>query len=407
MANNTYFNHDTSRITNSGITLLLGGTGDVTIRNRQIFFTDPELINIIVNTAIPRAKERYSTNLTFVRQMELLSSELEYHDSINYAQVSIERLCLGSDIAKELGKDGIPVLPQDKYSLETIYAALITSWPAFALSRIEITSLNESTRTLLGIEIDKRVIQDSESFIAGATFTNNPASKIPDKIKAQGVASYTGVDITVIATMGPFISAIDDIKTITYSTHRDMANVFAMGSVNRKGIVRGKRTIAGTMICTIRLDDPMLKMHPEWMTGEGKQSFEDPLDYFKQTILTDQLPMFDILITFQNELGYSSVLTIFGINITDIGQVMSISDSELEMTFQYGAIDVDIMRYTGYAKAAPDGSPFPSVNQINVDTESYKMRRRKIILGETTANNPFINPPIPEPATFGGYDALL
>jgi len=45
--------------------------------------------------------------------------------------------------------------------------------------------------------------------------------------------------------------------------------------------------------------------------------------------------LFDILILFQNEFGFMSAFTIFGIKVPDHGIVMSVDDSVIVVSYQY------------------------------------------------------------------------
>lgn len=394
LKSNTYFNHDTSQLTKAGIELLLQKAPS---DNRLAFFSDATVLSIITNRIIPTILDRNPSNGILRHQMIILQGEIQKYSIDGYRQSSKERLIYGSDSAKESVNDRI--IDSD-YTLDILYGQLIAYWSPIQISKNEVIGINLATRSLLQIVIDERSVQGNESFIAGASFSNTPASKMPDNVRRAGIPSYTGVDITVVATMGPFISALDDIKTITYSVHREVGNVYAFGSANRKGIVRGNRTIAGTIICTVRLDDPMMKLHPTWMTGEAKQSSSgDDRDFWRETLLNDQLPMFDILCVFQNEMGHASILSVFGMNITDVGQVMSINDNEIELTLTYGAIDVDIMKYVDY----DDGG-----NIQPYLSDAYKARRAKIIQGTTVSNNPYVIPQLYiDPDTLGGFNSLV
>jgi hypothetical protein len=63
---------------------------------------------------------------------------------------------------------------------------------------------------------------------------------------------------------------------------------------------------------------------------------------------TDEMPPFDINITFLNEYGNSATLNLYGVHILTEGQTMSIEDMITENTMQYLAMDIDLMDNNGF-----------------------------------------------------------
>lgn len=68
-------------------------------------------------------------------------------------------------------------------------------------------------------------------------------------------------------------------------------------------------------------------------------------------VLPDQLPPFDIVIHFVNEFGHSAEMVLFGIELHQEGQTMSIQDIITENVMQFTATHIAIMRPGGYRKA--------------------------------------------------------
>jgi len=97
-------------------------------------------------------------------------------------------------------------------------------------------------------------------------------------------------------------------------------------------------TIAGSMIFTVfnrEVMEEFLSVYPE-----------DPIDNDFGAILVDQLPPFNISVSFVNEDGYLSSMVIYGVEIVDDGQTMSINDMIIENMKGYKARGIDLMWMT-------------------------------------------------------------
>ena len=103
------------------------------------------------------------------------------------------------------------------------------------------------------------------------------------------------------------------------------------------------RTIAGSIVFTL-FDREVLwdliqsyAVDVDW-AGEGE--YETSV----HTPMLDQLPPFDITITFANEHGDIANLAIYGVEIVDEGTVLSIDDLLVEKTCSWVARDIDMIR---------------------------------------------------------------
>jgi hypothetical protein len=163
--------------------------------------------------------------------------------------------------------------------------------------------------------------------------------------------SFSGADIVAsIRTSGGKPIVFGEIQTISYSIYRPMQPVYSLGRVNPKGVVRGPRTIAGSMIFTV-FDRHVLKQVMDSYKNQD-QSFKasygmdsSDIDNLRKYAKTDEMPPFDINISFMNEYGQSATLDIYGIYIMSEGQTMSIEDMITENTMQYIAMDINLMDY--------------------------------------------------------------
>jgi len=161
-------------------------------------------------------------------------------------------------------------------------------------------------------------------------------SLIPQSYNApQGVSSFTGADMKAVAAIDGKIKVFGELSTLSYSVHREKSSVLLLGRVNPIAFCRGPRTIAGTMIFTVfnrEILEEFATVYPD-----------DPIDGDFGSILIDQIPPFNITVTFVNEDGYLSSLVIYGIDIVDDGQTMSISDMIIENVKGYKARGLDLM----------------------------------------------------------------
>jgi len=166
--------------------------------------------------------------------------------------------------------------------------------------------------------------------------------------------SYSGCDIYAIASYYDK-SAVEgekhkqvilgNIQTLTFSTHREKFPARALGHVGARGYTRGPRTIGGTIIFTL-FDRAVLErlMQLEHLvessafdSGKGKAYGVDNI------ILLDQIPPFDISILFANETGSISKMAIYGVELVNEGQTMSVEDLVTESVVSYVARHIDPM----------------------------------------------------------------
>lgn len=155
--------------------------------------------------------------------------------------------------------------------------------------------------------------------------------------------SYSGADIKAIVHFydpgadpenQSRIKILGDLQTLTISTHREKFPVRALGHVGAKGYTRGPRTIGGTMIFTV-FDKTILSE----LLVQDHQLENASIDNIGAlgAVLIDQIPPFDITVMFANETGSMSKLVIFGVELINEGQSMSIEDLITENVVTYVA----------------------------------------------------------------------
>lgn len=184
--------------------------------------------------------------------------------------------------------------------------------------------------------------------------------------------TFSGADI--VASFGGV--PVGTLAGITWSITREKAPIYTMGSPNPRSFSRGKRGIAGSLIFTV-FDRPslyeMLASHkddetvqfytrasnvmPGWDTdvalshrgispvGEQKVDVRAAFPYYN-----DQIPPFDVTITFANEYGQAAVRRIYGVELLNEGSGASMDDIVIEETMTFVARDVGPMYATGQPK---------------------------------------------------------
>ena len=175
--------------------------------------------------------------------------------------------------------------------------------------------------------------------------------------------SFSGADI--VATMGGRV--VGELSSITYSVTREKAPNYVLGDPNPKSFSRGKRGIAGSLVFTVFDRDALHQMKnddapPVYRHGlNSTQSGEFDGDSLRAVHdismgpgdipgawatprapkYSDEIPPFDITISFLNEYGHSSKMTLFGVEILNEGMGLSVDDitTEKASTFICRAID--------------------------------------------------------------------
>lgn len=170
-----------------------------------------------------------------------------------------------------------------------------------------------------------------------------------DQIAAN--KSFSGVDMVAQALMtdangNRHIYILGSLQTLTYSIHMERRPIRSIGNINAKDYVQGPRTIAGTLIFTVF----------------NKHFAYEAMDAIKQNtaqaFLADELPPFDVTVSFANEYGAQARMVLYGIRLINEGQVMSINDIYTENTYQYVATDIEYIS---------DASGYSTTSTNNVD----------------------------------------
>lgn len=182
-----------------------------------------------------------------------------------------------------------------------------------------------------------------EQRLVGGTASSADLKQLND-INIQAIKLANTVDALVddygrLSALKPQFSTkvLAELQTLSLSSHREKYPVRALSTAYPKAFCRGPRTIAGSMIFTVfdtNVLDEFLETHPSDYDAHNPTT----------SAIIDQIPPFDITISFANELGQVSRMGIYGVEFVNEGQTMSIEDLLLENVVQYVARDYDPMR---------------------------------------------------------------
>lgn len=206
----------------------------------------------------------------------------------------------------------------------------------------------------------------------------------PDAASTRPYTSYSGCDIRAIisfydsnAEEGKKVKfkTLADVQTLTYSSHREKFPVRTLGRIGTKGYTRGPRTIGGTIIFTVFNKEVL----SELLTQNYQLDSANADNYgVWKAVLIDQIPPFDITINFVNEYGSTSRLVLYGVELVNEGQTMSIDDLITENVVNFVARHIEPMYDMG---AVDDTTTWEDITQTEVNFEkmSQDVRVRRLL----------------------------
>lgn len=180
-------------------------------------------------------------------------------------------------------------------------------------------------------------------------------------------ASFSGCDIVATIEIAPttgkkVYATLGTLQTISYSIHQEKIPVRTLGNMNAKDWIFGPRTIAGSLVFAV--------LNKHWLV-EIYDELYDNAEMKSTHFIPDEIPPFNITITFANEYGFDSKMVLYGVRIVDEGQTMSINDLYIENTYQFVACDINIMdSLTNYQSG--EGRLHNSCAAISVETASRR-----------------------------------
>ena len=132
----------------------------------------------------------------------------------------------------------------------------------------------------------------------------------------------------------PIVGVLGNIQTISYSTFRENNPVRSLGHVYPDSYTRGPRTIAGTIVWTVM---------DQYVLAQALKYSDPDSIYTSSSMLIDQIPPFNIIITMSNEYGDTASMGLYGIRIVSEGSTYSIDDMITEQLNTFVARDIDLL----------------------------------------------------------------
>lgn len=173
--------------------------------------------------------------------------------------------------------------------------------------------------------------------------------------------TFSGVD-TLAFAMFPNAKPIllGSLTTISYSIYREKRPVPILGKINTGGYTRGMRSISGTLIFNL-------------ISQHFIRDLVEQIPYLKShnKLKPDELPFFDIMIIAANEYGASSKMMIYGIDIFEGSQILSIQDILIENVIGFVARDIDDFEKREETKTIKSSSNKNNIFVKNINTSIF------------------------------------
>ena len=130
------------------------------------------------------------------------------------------------------------------------------------------------------------------------------------------------------------VTTLGKLQTLSYSIYQQKQPVRVLGNMNAKDYVYGQRTIAGSLVFAVFNRHWLVDIYDQLVNKGIMKNWH---------YVADELPPFNITISFANEYGFDSKMALYGIRLMTEGQVMSINDIYIENTYQFVATDIEYM----------------------------------------------------------------
>lgn len=200
--------------------------------------------------------------------------------------------------------------------------------------------------------------------------TNKGVYKIGDSY-----TSYSGCDIIASIeipkinpdgseTTVPYV--LGSLQTISISTYQDKVPVRAIGNMNAIDYTMGPRTIAGSLVFAV-------------FDKHFADNIFNDLSKENTDILVDELPAFNVTITYANEYGSMSRMALYGVRIVEEGQVVSINDVYTENTYKYCALSLERLNKKNTQSNNKMGDKKPTISTFSDDNININTPGKDIV----------------------------
>lgn len=267
-----------------------------------------------------------------------------------------------------------------KEAVNDAYTAYVEKYNTEKLKK---TKAEEQAKKAAAITIDFDPYIENGGTIKAVSYMDKAVANTIDKKTGKNVVqkkqqlsvyhatnnAYSGCDIVCTVdfptTTGKSVSTtFGTLQTISYSIHQEKMPVRVLGNMNAKDWVFGPRTIAGSLVFAV--------LNKHWLVDIYEQLYENA-EMKGWHFITDEIPPFNITISFANEYGFDSRMAIYGVRLINEGQTMSVNDLYIENTYQFVANDINYMdSLSSYQKGESKIASSPGI--FNIETASSKNR---------------------------------
>lgn len=267
-----------------------------------------------------------------------------------------------------------------KEAVNDAYTAYVEKYNTEKLKK---TKAEEQAKKAAAITIDFDPYIENGGTIKALSYMDKAVANTIDKKTGKNVVqkkqqlsvyhatnnAYSGCDIVCTVdfptSTGKSVSTtFGTLQTISYSIHQEKMPVRVLGNMNAKDWVFGPRTIAGSLVFAV--------LNKHWLVDIYDQLYENA-EMKGWHFITDEIPPFNITISFANEYGFDSRMAIYGVRLINEGQTMSVNDLYIENTYQFVANDINYMdSLSSYQKGESKIASSPGI--FNIETASSKNR---------------------------------
>lgn len=160
--------------------------------------------------------------------------------------------------------------------------------------------------------------------------------------------SFSGTDAVVsLALPRERAVTMGMVSDLSYSVLRPKFELFTLSRITPLAFTKGPRTIAGTIVFTVIGEHPMI-----WL----KEKISYLRNYKK--LKMDELPLFDIIVTFGNEYGDSAKMILHSCTIEDESMEISQMNLFTENVIRFRAKDIEYLQSAYSSHLWTHGSHF-------------------------------------------------
>ena len=280
-----------------------------------------KLVNTINQLTYNKILEEFETNcLEILRRVEKSNSFIRPENF---------RAQCGTELDNILKKYNHQLNDEQKAQLENDGQAtineIVSSYESY-LQENKITRYSEPS----GLD------EDPYTYDQRTYYTSGRSNKVfSDYLGTNNSYSMADMVATItLETYDGFISTtLGELQTITYSIYQNKAPVRVLGNMNAKDWVFGPRTIAGSLVFAVFNKHWLMNIYDK-LKSKGMKNWH---------YIADEIPPFDITISFANEYGYDSRMALYGVRLLNEGQSMATNDIYIENTYQFVANDIELM----------------------------------------------------------------